>query len=97
MRFEYFLILGILAIVATFLKKYFKIKLFNNVKELIVYYVIVLVIGTIWDNYAIFRGHWNYPGNGTTNIFIGFAPIEDYFFGIICTYFVLVLYKVIHK
>lgn len=96
-HYEYFLILGIIATVATFLKRHFSITLFLNFKELLIYYGVVLVIGTLWDNYAIYKGHWSYPGNGTIGIFIGLAPIEDYFFAIICTYFVLVVYRILHK
>lgn len=97
MSFEYLLILGIVYLAALLLKFKFRVKVFSNLKEAIVYYLIILIIGTIWDNLAVLRGHWFYPGKGILGIFIGLVPIEDYFFAFVCAYFALVLYKVLQK
>ncbi len=96
MSFEYSLILLILFIVALVLKLKFKIKVFKSPKEAIVFYLPIMFFGTIWDNFAVFRGHWFYPGTGTVGIFIGLIPIEDYLFAMICSYLVIILYKVFH-
>lgn len=96
MSFEYLLILCGFYLAALILKFKFKVKVFKNIKETIAFYSIVLILGTIWDNFAVFRGHWFYPGKGIVGIFIGLVPIEDYLFAFISAYFLLVLYKVLH-
>ena len=97
MWFEYPLILLGFLVVSIFLHKHFKLKVFDSKKQLIYFYTLFLIIGTIWDNFAIYRGHWFYPGKGITGIFIGLMPIEDYFFLVITSYFGLVLYQTIRK
>ncbi len=64
---------------------------------MIVMYASVLVIGGIWDNYAVWRGHWFYPGVGTLNLFFGYIPLEDYLFIIVVTYAILVGYEYYKK
>ena len=97
MWYEYPLILLALLLVTVFLHKYFQIKLFNNKKQIIYFYTLFFIIGTIWDNFAIYRGHWFYPGTGIMGIFIGLMPLEDYFFLLITSYFGLVLYQLFRK
>lgn len=97
MWYEYSLILLGLLFISIFLHKYFKIKIFDNKKQTICFCVLFLIIGTIWDNFAIYRGHWFYPGNGIIGVFIGLMPLEDYFFLLITSYFGLVLYQMIRK
>lgn len=97
MSFEYLLILAVFYLVALFLKFKFKVKVFSNIKEAVAFYSIVLVIGTIWDNIAVMRGHWSYPGKGIFGIFIGLVPIEDYIFAFVTAYFLLVLYRILHN
>lgn len=97
MSFEYFLILGFFFLVALALKAKFKIKVFKSTREALVYFSIILVLGAIWDNFAIWRGHWSYPGTGITGIFIGLAPLEDYFFAVVCSFYAIVLYKTLQK
>lgn len=69
------------------------IKLFVSKKQMFLIYATTLIIGSIWDNYAVFRGHWFYPGDGTLGIFIGLIPLEDYIFMILVPYSLIVLYK----
>jgi lycopene cyclase domain-containing protein len=94
---EYLLILALLFLAAFFLHKATKVKLFASFKHMLVFYLIFILIGVVWDQYAIFRGHWLYRGEFLTGIRIGYMPIEDYAFGFIVTYFGLVLYKVAEK
>ncbi len=94
---EYLLILLGLVAVSFFLHNKFKLKLFENRKQMFIFYLIMYGVGVIWDNFAIYRGHWNYPGVGLTGIYIGLAPLEDYIFLLACTYFALVSYKIIVK
>jgi lycopene cyclase domain-containing protein len=97
MQFEYLFILAIFYLAALALKFVYKIKVFKNTKEGLIFYSIVLILGTIWDNFAVFRGHWSYSGTGIIGIIIGLIPIEDYFFALVCAYFLLVLYKVVQE
>jgi lycopene cyclase domain-containing protein len=97
MRYEYFLCLLLLLLIALFLKFKFKITVFTSAKQTLVFYTVVFVIGTIWDNFSVWRGHWYYPGKGIVGLFIGLIPIEDYFFAIVTTFTVLVLYRVVQK
>lgn len=94
---EYLMILLGLILVSFLLQKRFQIRLFENKKQIIVFYLIMYAVGVIWDNFAIWRGHWNYPGKGLIGVNIGLAPIEDYIFLIACSYFALVLYKLMLK
>jgi len=97
MKYEYLAILLTILIVSLYLQRRFKIKVFNNLKESIIFYGIILGLGTVWDNFAIYRKHWIFPGNGITGIFIGLVPIEDYLFALILPYALLVIYKAINK
>jgi lycopene cyclase domain-containing protein len=97
MRFEYLLTLLILFIIALFIKNKYQIKLFNNTEELLVFYSVIFVIGTIWDNFSVWRGHWFYPGKGIVGIFVGLIPLEDYVFAIVTSFTVLVLYRSLPK
>ncbi len=97
MPYEYLLSLTILLFIALILKVKYKIKIFKSLKETVFFYLIIFFVGTIWDNFAVWRGHWFYPGKGILGIFIGLIPLEDYVFAIITSYTVLVLHKVIQK
>ena len=97
MRFEYLLTLLALYLITLLIKVRYKIRVFNNIKELLVFYLIIFLIGTIWDNFAVWRGHWYYPGKGILGIFIGLIPIEDYVFALVTSYTILVLYKALPK
>ena len=97
MRYEYLISLVLLLLIAVCLKFKYKISVFNSTKEIVTFYSVIFVIGTIWDNFAVWRGHWFYPGKGIMGIFVGLIPIEDYIFAIVTSYTVLVLYKTIQK
>ena len=97
MSFEYLLCLGLLLLMSLVLKAKYKVKVFNSFKEACNFYLIVFLIGTIWDNFAVWRGHWLYPGKGILGIFVGLIPLEDYAFAIVTSYSVIVVYKVVQK
>jgi len=97
MKYEYLISLVLLLLIAVCLKFKYKISIFKSTKEIITFYSVIFVIGTIWDNFAVWRGHWFYPGKGIMGIFVGLIPIEDYVFAIVTSYIVLVLYKTIQK
>lgn len=97
MEFEYLFTLLLLLLIAFIIKWKLKITVFRSLKEVLVFYFIVFIIGTIWDNFAVWKGIWNYPGKGIVGLFIGLIPIEDYVFAIITSFTVLVFYKAIQK
>lgn len=97
MKYEYFFILFLLLLIAYALKWKYKIIVFKSIKQAIAFYVMIFLIGTIWDNFSVWRGYWYYPGKGIVGLFIGLIPIEDYFFAVATSYTVLVLYKTIQK
>jgi lycopene cyclase domain-containing protein len=49
------------------------------------------------DIYAVYKGLWSFSGKGTLGIHIFNLPIEEYLFAIIVPYFMLMVYKAIHK
>ena len=94
---EYLIIEICILIIIFSIHKFSKIKLFENKLQLIVIFASTLIIGSVWDNYAVWRGHWFYPGEGTLGIFLGYIPLEDYIFIIVVTYAILVGYKFYEK
>ena len=94
---EYLIIEICIFIVIFTTQKLNKIKLFKNKTQLIAIFASTLIIGGIWDNYAVWRGHWFYPGKGILGIFLGYIPLEDYIFIIVVTYAILVGYKFYEK
>lgn len=97
MNFEYLNILVVLFAVAYYLERKNSIHIFKNRKQAIYFSVIAIIIGVVWDQIAIMRGHWSYPKGGSLGIFIGYMPLEDYFFIFVVYFFALTLYQVIRK
>lgn len=64
---------------------------------MILLYILTFIIGTAWDNYAVYNGHWTYSGKETLGIFIGYLPLEDYLFFLLVPYCILVGYKFFEK
>jgi len=87
---EYLIIELCILLIAIFFHKFYKLKLFENIWQGIFMFGCVLIFGGIWDNYAVYRGHWFYPGEGTLGVFVGYIPLEDYLFIIVVTYIILV-------
>ncbi|MBU0978068.1 MAG: lycopene cyclase domain-containing protein [Nanoarchaeota archaeon] len=75
----------------------FHIHLYKSRKERIIIPVIFLIIGSIWDSFAIWRGHWTFQGPGLIGVTIGFMPFEEYLFALIVPYFILTLYRVLKR
>lgn len=94
---EYFLILVLLFLVTLFLYIYFKVRLFISPKHLFATYTAIFFVGIIWDNFAIWRGHWSFGEQYLLGPRILFMPIEEYGFAIVTVYLVLVLYKIFEK
>jgi len=92
---EYFIILILLFLVTLFLETTFKVHLYNSIKERILIPIIFLVIGTIWDSFAVYLGHWSFDYSKMIGIKIGLLPLEEYLFFLIVPYFILTFYRVI--
>lgn len=77
--------------------KYYKVKIFRTRNQFIIFWFLVIFLGSLWDNFAVFRGHWFYPGKGTIGLNIGLIPLEDYIFIMLVSYAILVMYLVSNK
>lgn len=94
---EYFVILMFLLVIALTLHKSFSVKLFKSRKHCILTYLAGILIITIWDNFAIYRGHWTFGQQYLLGPKIGYMPIEEYLFVIIFPYLGMVVYKILDK
>lgn len=91
---EYLLIELVLFVAAFAFQKHYKIRLFKNFRQLLIFWIPVIFLGSIWDNFAVYRGDWLYTGTGIIGLWIFLIPIEDYIFMIVVTYAILVTYHV---
>lgn len=94
---EYAIILIIFLILSVFLHFHYKVKLFKSNSQLLIFYVVILILGIIWDRCAIWRGHWSFGNKFLMGPRLGLMPIEEYAFGIVMPYFGLVIYRVVEK
>jgi len=94
---EYLAILISVFLVSMSLKLKYKIQLFNSVKEGLVLAILLLVIGGLWDSYAILRGYWSFEEEFFIGIDIGIMPLEEYLFMLIIPFLVLVLYRIVTR
>lgn len=91
---EYLLILLFILIVTILLEKIFHIHLYKSRKERFFIVLLFFVYGVVWDSFAIWRQHWDFPPGRTLGIRIGFMPIEEYLFTLIIPYNIITIYKV---
>ncbi len=94
---EYVSILVLLFLLAFFLHRQYRLKIFRSGKHLIVVWIIFVVVGTVWDHYAIARGHWFFGTEYLLGPKIGLMPIEEFGFILIVPYFCFVIYKLVEK
>jgi len=94
---EYLAILFSVFLISSSLKFKYKIQLFNSVKEGVLLAIALLVIGGLWDSYAILRGYWSFEEEFFIGVNIGVMPLEEYLFMLIIPFLVLVLYRIITK
>ena len=92
---EYLAILILVFSVFMSLKAKCKIHLFRSVREALLFAATCLVIGVVWDSYAIIRGHWSFGEQFFVGIIMGVMPGEEYLFMLIIPFSVLVLYKAV--
>lgn len=70
-------------------------RLFKHLKARIMWALVFLFIGTLWDQYAIPNGHWAFTGKGILGIYIGVIPLEEFLWFLIVPYFCLTVYKAV--
>ena len=71
---EYLLILIGLLLWGIFTEYKLHMRLYDSRKERILIPIIFLIIGSVWDTYAIWRKHWTFEGPGLIGIKIGLMP-----------------------
>ena len=90
---EYLLILLVVFVGCLVLEKTQHIHLYKNYKERLEIVLMFFVFGSMWDSYAIWRGHWVFPVEKNLGIVIGLMPLEEYLFMLIVPYGILTVYK----
>ena len=95
-KMEYLITELILIIAAFIIHKYHKLRFFDTKKHMIAFWSVAYIIGILWDNFALWRGHWIYPAGEVIGYF-GLMPIEDYIFIFVITYYTLVFYHLFNK
>lgn len=91
------MILTALLLISVFFHFTFKVKIYQSKTHLLITNAIILIVATIWDQYAISRGHWSFGRQFLLGPKIGFMPIEEYAFTLIVPYFGLVIFKILEK
>ncbi len=94
---EYLIILVFLLLLAIFLHKYFHLRLYKSNTQAIIANIVLYTVGIIWDQFAVWRGHWSFNGRYMTGVTIGYMPIEEFLFIFIVIYFTVVIYKLTEK
>jgi lycopene cyclase domain-containing protein len=92
---EYLVELISVFLVCVAIKWRFKLQLFHSIREALIVFVSLLVIGSIWDSFAISRGYWSIKEEFLVGINIGLMPLEEYIFMLIIPLLTLVIYKVV--
>ena len=75
----------------------YKVRVYTSTAHLLAVNLVALLVITIWDNFAIYRGHWSFGERFLLGPKIGYMPIEEYMFILISPYFGLVVYKILEK
>ncbi len=73
------------------------VHLYQSRKESLQIPLIFFVIGTLWDSFAVYRGHWSFNGTGLIGLTIGYLPIEEYLFFLIIPYSIITFYRILQK
>lgn len=59
--------------------------------------IIFFAVGTAWDTFAVWRGHWYFDYSNLVGLKIGLLPIEEYLFFLIIPYFIITFYRFLKK
>ena len=92
---EYLFILIVVLFLSLLLEHRFHLHLYRNRKERLLLTGLFFLVGSAWDSYAVWRGHWFFPSDKTIGLTIGLLPLEEYLFFLIVPFFILTVYKTI--
>ena len=92
-RMEYLFILLFWLIVSAVIQYKYHIKLYSNVKQMVVSVGFFFVVGVTWDIIGATRGHWEFGYENLTGIRVGILPFEEVLFMLVVPYGILVFYK----
>lgn len=96
-NFSYLLGLLVLFLLAFFLKFRFKISLFENKKQIFVFWAVMYAIGIVLDSKAISQGAWSFSPKSTLGLRLGNMPVEEYLFIFVLGFLGLTVYKTVVK
>ncbi|MBL8030369.1 MAG: lycopene cyclase domain-containing protein [Candidatus Doudnabacteria bacterium] len=91
----YFVSALILLVFGLIVEFIYREHLFKHLKARLVWALVFLFIGTLWDQYAIPNGHWVFTGKGILGIYVGVIPIEEFMWFLIVPYFCLTIYRAV--
>ncbi|NVM21747.1 MAG: lycopene cyclase domain-containing protein [Desulfobacterales bacterium] len=89
--------LAALLIWAFLVKLKYKVQAFKSIKHCVLTMLLFFIVGVAWDHFAIYRGHWAFPGDGILGIHLGLMPLEEYLFIIVVPFWGTVMYRAIEK
>ncbi len=91
----YVISVAILLVAGLILEYIFNEHLFKHRRARIMWALVFLFIGTVWDQYGISQHHWDFPGKSILGIKVGIIPIEEFLWYLIVPYFCLTVYKTV--
>lgn len=94
---SYLAILVLIAFTAVCLEWKFRVHLYHSRRQAIITTFVLFAVGTLWDLYALSRGHWQFPGPGLVGVHIGPLPLEEYLFMFIVPFWIITVYRVIAR
>ena len=92
-RMEYLIVLLFWLIVAAALHYRYRLKLYRNVREMVVTAGFYFIVGVAWDMIGASRGHWAFDYENLLGLTVGVLPVEELLFMLIVPYGILVFYK----
>jgi len=97
MSLEYLITLISVFLVCLAVKWKFKLRLFDSLREALIVFGSLFVIGIIWDSFSIYRGYWSFNRSFLLGIKIGLMPLEEYLFVIVIPFLTLVIYRMVRR
>lgn len=94
---SYFQILIIVYISFLIINTLLKIKTYPNAGRAILFSVIFLILGYVWDAYCVSHGDWTFSNSHILGIWIGGLPLEEYLFFVIVPYGCISVYKIVNE
>lgn len=93
----YLIILGLFLVISLFFEHKFKLRLYQSQLERFLIPLFFFIVGTAWDTFAVYNGHWYFNLKNLSGVKIGLLPLEEYLFFLIVPYGIITFYKVLQK